>query len=84
MHHSLIFKSVQNKGPSFYEIDIKNPIHLNKCICSKFKRTMKYLMKGFYYQEEQLISGIQKAKELEPKIINPKQKTCNFCSKLFL
>ena len=71
------------KGPTFFEIDLNKPNYSNKCICTKFKRTMKYLMKGFYKNDEQLISEIKLAKELEPKILNFEKKTCNFCSKPF-
>ncbi len=71
------------KVPTFFEIDLNKINYLNRCICTQFKRTMKYLMKGFYYNEEKLNSEIKLAKELEPKILNLEKKTCNFCSKPF-
>ena len=46
MHHSLLFQNVKTKLPSFSDINF-NTLKGQNCACTRFKRILKYSMKGF-------------------------------------
>jgi len=75
VHNSLIFKHVSMNKPSFFNISQIVRVK-GYCICIRFKRALKYFMKGFY-DEDTLSSELKRAHEIEN--IFRKENFCKFC-----
>ncbi len=82
VHSSLIFQSIKSKLPTFFNIDV-NGCKLNQngndCVCVRFKRTLKYFMKGFFYIN-QAQKELNLAHQIEQLIFKNSLSGCSFCN----
>lgn len=77
MHHSLLFQNVKTKLPSFSDINFNaNTLKGQNCACTRFKRILKYSMKGFN------LNDFEKEREIALKLqrtIVGNENCCNYC-----
>lgn len=80
--HTLLFKLTNGLIPSFFQIHIndKKSRSPKNCVCTQFKRILKYHMKGFYLISREQ-NELNQAKELVKIIFDQENNHCKFCNK---